>query len=208
MMNHSIKNWSLEENSQITPVHVAGNGSVLWSISRLEHGANRSHRSRRLRSSKVAQSMLRNLVLEHLGPSHAFEMLKEPSGRPVVKLSDKTLMASISHSRNLICVALGCNEQIAVGIDVEYHEPSRNIESMVQALNWSDVGLSTEAFYNEWCLYEARFKATGIVDRSQQPEMCVSTMAVPEQYSGMLVWASEPNDSSIRFPRNTTENLS
>ena len=106
-------------------------------------------------------------------------------------------MASISHSRDLVCVALGCDEQIAVGIDVEYHQPDRNIEGMIQSLGWADVGLSAEAFYNTWCLYEARFKATGIVARSEQPEMCVSALAVPAQYSGMLVWASEPIDSSI-----------
>lgn len=197
MMNHSTKTWPSDENFPSVPVHVAGNGSVLWSILRLKHGANESRRAQRLRSSNTAQSMLRNLALKHLGPSQAFEVLKEPSGRPVVRLSDKTLMASISHSRDLVCVALGCDEQIAVGIDVEYHEPDRNIDGMIQSLGWPDVGLSTEAFYNVWCLYEARFKATGIVARSEQPEMRISALAVPAQYSGMLVWASESIDSSI-----------
>jgi len=197
MMNHSTKTWPLDENFPAVPVHVAGNGSVLWSILRLGHGANESRRAQRLRSSNIAQSMLRNLALKHLGPSQAFEVSKEPSGRPVVRLSNKALMASISHSRDLVCVALGCDEQIAVGIDVEYHQPDRNIEGVIQSLGWADVGLSTEAFCNEWCLYEARFKATGIIARSEQPETCVSALAVPEQYSGMLVWAGEPIDSSI-----------
>ena len=198
MMNHSTKTWPSDENFPSVPVNVAGNGSVLWSILRLEHGANASRRAQRLRSSSAAQSMLRNLALKHLGPSQAFEVSKEPSGRPVVRLSDKTLMASISHSRDLVCVALGCDEQIAVGIDVEFHEPDRNIEGMIRSLGWADVGLSAGAFYNEWCLYEARFKATGITARNEQPEMCVCALAVPAQYSGMLVWASEPSDSSNR----------
>lgn len=197
MMNHSTKTWPSDENFPSVPVNVAGTGSVLWSILRLEHGANESRRAQRLRSSSAAQSMLRDLALEHLGSSQAFEVSKEPSGRPVVRLSDKTLMASISHSRNLVSVALGCDEQIAVGIDVEYHEPDRNIEGMIRSLGWPDVGLSAEAFYNAWCLYEARFKATGIVARSEQPEMCVSALAVPAEHSGMLVWAPETNDSSI-----------
>jgi len=197
MMNHSIKTWPSDENFPSVPVHVAGNGSVLWSILRLEHDSNESRRAQRLRSSSAAQSILRNLAQVHLGPSQAFEVSKEPSGRPVVRLSDKTLMASISHSRNLVCVALGCDEQIAVGIDVEYHQPDRNVESMIQSLGWADVGLSAEAFYNAWCLYEARFKATGIVARNEQPEMRVSGLVVPTQYSGMLVWALEPSDNSI-----------
>ncbi|MBP3126502.1 hypothetical protein [Thalassospira sp. ER-Se-21-Dark] len=196
-MNHSTKTWPSDENFPSVPVHVAGNGSVLWSILRLEHGANESRRAQRLRSSNTAQSMLRNLAQVHLGPSQAFEVSKEPSGRPVVRLSDKALMASISHSRYLVCVALGCDEQIAVGIDVEFHEPGRNIESMIQSLGWADVGLSPEAFYNAWCLYEARFKATGIVARNEQPEMCISALAVAAQYSGMLVWASKTIDSLI-----------
>jgi 4'-phosphopantetheinyl transferase len=112
-------------------------------------------------------------------------------------LSNKALMASISHSRDLVCVALGCDEQIAVGIDIEYHEPNRNIDGVIQSLGWADVGLSAEAFYNAWCLYEARFKATGIVARNEQPEMRISALPVPAQYSGVLVWASEPSDSSI-----------
>jgi len=191
MMNHSTKTWPSDENFPSVPVHVAGNGSVLWSILRLEHGADESRRAQRLRSSSAAHSILRNLALKHLGPSQAFEVSKEPSGRPVVRLSDKALMASISHSRDLVCVALGCDEQIAVGIDVEYHQPDRNVESMIQSLGWADVGGAAEAFYNAWCLYEARFKATGIVARNEQREMCISALAVPMQYSGMLVWTSE-----------------
>jgi 4'-phosphopantetheinyl transferase len=135
--------------------------------------------------------MLHNLALKHLGPSQIFEVSKKPSGRPVVRLSDKTLMASISHSRNVVCVALACDEQIVVGIDVEFHEPNRNVVEILRSLEWPDVGLSDGEFYQEWCLYEARFKATGIVARNEQPEMCVSALDVPAQYTGILVWTAE-----------------
>lgn len=192
MMNHSTKTCSAEENFRSIPVYVAGNGDVLWSIVRLDHDADENRRSRRLRSSNTAQEMLRSLVLEHLEPSQAFEILKEPSGRPIIKLRDKTLMASVSHSRNVVCVALACDTQIMVGIDVEFHEPSRNVANMIQSLNWLDAGLSDGTFYEEWCLYEARYKATGIIARNEQPEMCVSVLAVPQQYTGMLVWGAVP----------------
>lgn len=105
-------------------------------------------------------------------------------------------MASISHSRDLVCVALASDEKIMVGVDVEFHEPNRNVGHMLQSLEWPNVGLSVEAFYEEWCLYEARFKATGIVARSEQPEMCFSTLTVPEKYTGMLVWEAEYDGAS------------
>jgi 4'-phosphopantetheinyl transferase len=140
--------------------------------------------------------MLHNLALKHLGPSQIFEVSKKPSGRPVVRLSDKTLMASISHSRNVVCVALACDEQIVVGIDVEFHGPNRNVVEILRSLEWPDVGLSDGEFYQEWCLYEARFKATGIVARNEQPEMCVSALDVPAQYTGILVWTAECYDTS------------
>jgi len=196
MMNHSTKTFPSDEKFPSIPVHVAGNGHVLWSIFRLEHDAGESRRAQRLRSSNVAQSMLRSLAQEHLGSSQAFETLKDPSGRPVIKFSEKTLMASISHSRNVVCVALACDEQIVVGIDVEFHEPSRNVEKIRRSLEWPDVGFSVGEFYEEWCLYEARFKATGIVVRNEQPEMCFSALDVPAQYTGMLVWAAEYGDTS------------
>ena len=198
MMNHSTKTFPSDENFPSIPVHVAGNRNVLWSIFRLEQSVGESRRSQRLRSSNAAQSMLHNLALSHLGPSEAFEISKEPSGRPVIKLRDKSLMASISHSRNVVCVALACDEKIVVGIDVEFHDPSRNVGNILQSLGWPDVGTSAEEFYQEWCLYEARFKATGIVTRNEQPEMSGFKLAVQDQdqYTGMLAWAAECGDTS------------
>ncbi|WP_213473154.1 4'-phosphopantetheinyl transferase family protein [Thalassospira tepidiphila] len=190
-MNHSTKTWLSEENFPSVPVHFAGNGSVLWSIFHLERSADQTRRSQRQHSSTIAQSLLRNLARTHLGPAEVFEVSKEPSGRPVIKLVGSTLMASISHSRDYVCVALAREEQMMVGIDVEFHEPNRNVEAMLQSVGCKDVGLSVEAFYDAWCRYEARFKATGIDERNKQPEMCVSTLPVPEQYTGILVWSQK-----------------
>ncbi|MBW3164034.1 4'-phosphopantetheinyl transferase family protein [Ferrimonas balearica] len=76
---------------------------------------------------------------------------KSPQGRPHFALRPEVGI-SLSHSAHWVALALDMTGPI--GIDIEWHRPTRDIDALSQALSWP-----TTQFYLRWCLMEAAFKA-------------------------------------------------
>lgn len=117
---------------------------------------------------------------------------KDQNGRPWVTLGDQSLAASISHSRNVVAVALATRPDLTVGIDIEYIDLQRPIAELAAQIDMS-ASIDVHGFYEGWCQYEALFKATGVLDPDQQKHLSPLAeilLDVPADFTGKLVVCS------------------
>lgn len=138
--------------------------------------------------SAVAAEILLGLVTMVTGRKDNM-VFKDHDGRPWVKAGDLSWAVSISHSRNVVSVALATRTNLSVGIDVEYRDASRPVAELASQISMPPA-TGIRAFYDGWCRYEALFKATGIVDPDQQRHLNPVTeisIEVPADFAGKLV---------------------
>lgn len=119
----------------------------------------------RLQQSLVARQLVA-LAASHLLKTayQALRVVECPDGRGV-RLPDSGLVASISHSRHRVAVAVGSG---SLGVDVECNQDGRDWEAVarrvfnVYEVDWiigSGHEVARERFYQLWTLREAMFKA-------------------------------------------------
>lgn len=112
------------------------------------------------------------------------ETVREASGCPVVVCNGVRHCASISHSRDLVAVAISTRPGGMIGIDIEYRDPNRDIDALSRWLFDGDA--NGRDFYQGWCNYEATFKATGQTDPVAQSQDEVIAIATMDEFSGSL----------------------
>ena len=67
---------------------------------------------------------------------------------------------SKSHSRAVAAVAIGCMDDLGLGIDIEWTGAERPIASIASYLQWEGGDpVTNEAFYRGWTFAEAYYKA-------------------------------------------------
>ena len=142
-------------------------------------------RALRKTSTAMAWRMLNDLVA---GGAQGQEnrCFKDDNGRPWGEISGVRHSASISHSRDLIAVAVGIDPMVSVGIDVEYRDANRPVAEMAHLLGLSPTTPVLD-FYDAWCRYEAIFKATGESDPMAQADLPSVALSLPSCFSGSLV---------------------
>ncbi|NIZ01705.1 4'-phosphopantetheinyl transferase family protein [Thalassospira lucentensis] len=163
------------------------NGKVIGAVCVL-NDAPVTRKSARHGASVKAHEMLRTLMAE-IADGNESTLIKDAQGRPWAEISGGRHGTSISHSRNVVAVALAIKPGIEVGVDLEYCDPTRSIAEMAPLLGMpSDISVAD--FYDAWCRYEAVFKATGEVDplaQRDKTEIPSVTLTLPENFASCLV---------------------
>ncbi|RCK51673.1 hypothetical protein TH25_08250 [Thalassospira profundimaris] len=175
---------------------------VFWGWKRLDNLPD-DRLARRKMTSELARAALCDLAKDVTGESGLFYHRSE-DGKPALCRSNHGGFygASISHSRDIFAVAF-CPTG-AIGIDIEYRDPARKIARLEKWLfgdrrentNSHDAQRMAQLandprqndFYQQWCVYEAIFKCTGINDPALKlPSDTVYLDEWPD-YAGALVW--------------------
>jgi len=117
--------------------------------------------AKRQRSSILGRALLRYLA-GRLLPGIACFIAKTDAGRPYLRdeSGEPVAFASISHSRDIVAVAVDCHRPI--GIDVEYCRADRDYSRIADKIFPPEIAeriSSAAIFYQAWCLYEAWGKA-------------------------------------------------
>lgn len=163
------------------------NGKIIGAVCVL-NDAPVTRKAARHEASVMAHEMLCTLMAE-IADGKESTLIKDAQGRPWAEIAGLRHGASISHSRNVVTVALAIEPGIVVGVDLEYRDPTRSIPEMAPLLGMpSDISVAD--FYDAWCRYEAVFKATGEVDplaQRAQTEIPTVTLSLPENYASCLV---------------------
>ena len=163
------------------------NGKVIGAVCVL-NDAPVTRKAARQGASVMAHEMLRTLMAE-IADGKESTLIKDAEGRPWAEIAGGRHGASISHSRNVVAVALAIEPGIVVGVDLEYRDPTRSIPEMAPLLGMpSDISVAD--FYDAWCRYEAVFKATSEVDpiaQRAETEMPAVTLTLPENFASCLV---------------------
>lgn len=164
--------------------------SVFWTWNRIDvRGATR--KEKRVHASTSAHKLLRELgcrVLE--SPAARTTIRKDDNGRPSLHVDDKVYPVSITHSREIVAVALCVDPVLSVGLDVEFRDPKRNIERLSRWIyDGAPPAREPRDFYRDWCLFEAVFKATGNSNRVAQHEIPFEhqILDVAPDFAGVLV---------------------
>ncbi len=114
----------------------------------------------------------------------AYETVRQSSGRPGLIIDGVIHCASISHSRDLVAVAIAKYPDVMIGIDIEYRDPKRDIDALSRWLFDGDA--DGRDFYQGWCDYEAAFKATGETDPVAQAHATLIAIDTMDGFSGAL----------------------
>ena len=141
--------------------------SVFWAVKLLTNPTGRRAEQRSL-GSLQAQNMLTNLAITVFANDNLV-ISRDSVGRPWIDVNGRLYCASISHSRDLVAVALSLDPAIMIGIDVEFCNPERDIDALSRWLELDDA--VDGKFYWQWCRYEAIFKATGVNNPQIQPPL-------------------------------------
>ncbi|OKH88386.1 4'-phosphopantetheinyl transferase superfamily protein [Thalassospira sp. TSL5-1] len=177
-------------------------GRVFWGWKRLDN-LPENRLERRQVTSDVARGALCDLAVKVTGES-GLTYHRDDEGKPAIRRTENSGFygASISHSRDIFAVAF-CLAG-AVGIDIEYRDLARKIARLEKWLfgdrrensNSHDAQRMAQLakdprqndFYQQWCVYEAIFKCTGINDPALKlPSDTVYLDEWPD-YAGALVW--------------------
>lgn len=89
------------------------------------------------------------------------------SGRPFIEKANFDF--NISHSGDWVAVILSKERDVAVGVDIEFPEKTRNFNALLDYFaspdeqNWFNLQVNpADAFYRCWCLREAVLKSQGV----------------------------------------------
>lgn len=174
------------KNSVILNVQSAFDGTVLWCWQRRDDLPG-DRAERRRQSSAHGWQMLDDLgryMCLDLAQGAASETVRQRSGRPGVIINGVTHCGSISHSRDLVAVAIARAPDIMIGIDIEYRDAKRDIAALSRWLFDGDA--DGRDFYQGWCDYEAAFKATGETDPVMQSQATLIAIETVDGFSGAL----------------------
>ncbi len=174
------------KNSAIFNVQSAFDGTVLWCWWRMDD-LQGDRAKRRRQSSARGWQMLGDLgryMWPDIAGEAAYETVRQSSGQPGLIINGVTHCASISHSRDLVAVAIAKDPDAMIGIDIEYRDPSRDIEALSRWLFDGDA--KGRDFYQGWCDYEAAFKATGETDPQAQAQATLIAIETMDGFSGAL----------------------
>ena len=152
------------KKNAIIDVKTAFGGDVLWCWQRVDD-LKGDRAEKRRQSSAQAWQMLGDLghyIWPDIAGDGTYETVRQSSGQPGLIIDGVTHCASISHSRDLVAVAIAKDPDAMIGIDIEYRDPSRDIDALSRWLFDGDA--NGRDFYQGWCDYEAAFKATGETD--------------------------------------------
>ncbi len=124
------------------------------------------HQTRRY-ASLLARGLLRYLYQEIFHDTQLLQLqiCKSAAGQPSLydNLKGIYVNASISHSRDVIAVAI--DGQGEIGIDVEYCRHERDWQTIAARTFPSAINMRlemAEEFYQAWCIYEAWGKANDL----------------------------------------------
>jgi 4'-phosphopantetheinyl transferase len=115
------------------------------------------------RQFELTRAMVRR-VLSQSAPavkSHEWVFQKGAQGKPEIKHPVSPLRFNISHTQNLIAIAVSDCE---VGLDVEYTSKSTDLgiaEKFFTTVETLDIGDSKDRFFEYWTLKEAFLKVIG-----------------------------------------------
>ena len=160
----------------------------------------------------TAHGMLRNILSRYMDFSPSQIQFKRTSnGKPYVHFPTTFIKFNISHSENLILIALADHE---IGIDLEkvkdsfeYNELSKTYFSHHEQKEITSSPLPKKTFYKLWTRKEAVLKASGIgiTDELKNIEICfsennaslsndfyVSTFPVENSYASIACLANKP----------------
>ena len=116
----------------------------------------------------------------------------EDNGKPYI---DNELCFSISHSRNILCIAF---DYFPIGIDIEYSFKNREYNELLKQMGVEiSENISREEFYKIWTIYEANFKS-GI----QQENICFKYKDYVCSLSSRT--KSMPVIYEVKIPKNKT----
>jgi len=162
----------------------------------------------------LGRALLGKLLRHYLGyPAQVIELSHTAQGRPVLP-RDPAVQFSITHSRDLVAVALAI--ETLVGIDVQYVSPDIKLQALAERI-FSDEDLKTfralpageapAAFFRAWTGKEAHLKARGIGlsgglkevpvifhgaepagDETMLPGWRLRSLPVPGDYRGHVAW--------------------
>ncbi len=116
-----------------------------------------------------AEPLLRQCLSRYAPrPSAHWRFTKNPNGKPAVAATPRPLAFNLSHSDEWVAIAVTAGA--AVGVDIEYCDPRRDVLRLarryfrpgeVAALEQRDTATRRDLFYDLWTLKEARIKARG-----------------------------------------------
>ncbi|HBN51493.1 MAG: hypothetical protein CMO03_06355 [Thalassospira sp.] len=174
------------KKNAIIDVKTAFGGSVLWCWQRVDD-LKGDRTEKRRQSSAQAWQMLGDLghyIWPDIAGDGTYETVRQSSGQPGLIIDGVTHCASISHSRDLVAVAIAKDPDAMIGIDIEYRDPSRDIDALSRWLFDGDA--DGRDFYQGWCDYEAAFKATGETDPVMQSRATLIAIETMDGFSGAL----------------------
>ncbi|WOI11265.1 hypothetical protein [Thalassospira lucentensis] len=174
------------KKNAIIDVNTAFEGSVLWCWQRIDD-LKGDRAEKRRQSSMCGWQMLGDLgryMWPDIAGDAAFETVRQSSGQPGLIIDGVIHCASISHSRDLVAVAIAKDPDAMIGIDIEYRDPSRDIDALSRWLFDGDA--NGRDFYQGWCDYEAAFKATGETDPLAQARATLIAIETMDGFSGAL----------------------
>ena len=174
------------KKNAIIDVKTAFGGSVLWCWQRVDD-LKGDRTEKRRQSSAQAWQMLGDLghyIWPDIAGDGTYETVRQSSGQPGLIIDGVTHCASISHSRDLVAVAIAKDPDAMIGIDIEYRDPSRDIDALSRWLFDGDA--DGRDFYQGWCDYEAAFKTTGETDPVMQSRATLIAIETMDGFSGAL----------------------
>ena len=123
---------------------------------------------RRARQFVAGRLLLRHVLNRWLSiPRNAISVVERPGQAPALQLAGNVAAPyfSLSHSGDWIAVA--CNTQGPVGIDIELRKPGRDVARLAAHTFsqgdlqwWRQQADPVQAFYRLWSLREAHYKLT------------------------------------------------
>ncbi len=174
------------KKNAIIDVKTAFGGNVLWCWQQVDD-LKGDRTEKRRQSSAQAWQMLGDLghyIWPDIAVDGTYETVRQGSGRPGLIIDGVIYCASISHSRDLVAVAIAKDPDAMIGIDIEYRDPSRDIDALSRWLFDGDA--DGRDFYQGWCDYEAAFKATGETDPVMQSQATLIAIETMDGFSGAL----------------------
>ncbi|WP_341364269.1 hypothetical protein P8T57_00625 [Thalassospira sp. SN3W] len=174
------------KKNAIIDVKTTFGGNVLWCWQRIDDLKGDRAEKRRQSSARAWQMLgdLGHYISLDIDGDGTYETVRQSSGRPGLIIDGVIHCASISHSRDLVAVAIAKDPDAMIGIDIEYRDPSRDIDALSRWLFDGDA--MGRDFYQGWCDYEAAFKATGETDPLAQARATLIAIDTIDGFSGAL----------------------
>jgi 4'-phosphopantetheinyl transferase len=147
--------------------------------------------------------MLRRVLALYLGEAEEeIALARDERGKPRLAADPDRLSFNLSHSGELILVAVSCGRE--VGVDVERAKPGRDLVALAErALAPEDATMvraaaeaeRTRVFYELWTRHEARLKCLGVGLAGEPtwppPPIAVESLPIDPGYAAALAVAGK-----------------